>query len=51
MRPLDSRLRKIEFKKDAVTGKFHLIEFNVRITDFNTYRERTGSPLLAVRNI
>lgn len=49
---------EIEFKKDAQTGKFYLIEVNVRITNFNsllhkiglnmpyiTYRELTGNPL------
>ena len=49
---------EIEFKKDAETGKFYLIELNVRITNFNnllykiglnfpyiTYRELTGNPL------
>ncbi|MBP3967282.1 carboxylate--amine ligase [Paenibacillus lignilyticus] len=49
---------EIEFKKDAVTGQFYLIEINVRITNLNnllfrtgvnipyiTYRELTGSPL------
>ncbi len=49
---------EIEFKKDAESGKFYLIELNVRITNFNnllykvglnfpyiTYRELTGSPL------
>ncbi len=49
---------EIEFKKDAQTGEFYLIEVNVRITNFNsllykiglnipyiTYRELTGAPL------
>jgi len=49
---------EIEFKKDAETGKFYLIEVNVRITNFNsmlnkvglnipyiTYRELTGNAL------
>jgi len=49
---------EIEFKKDAETGKYYLIEINVRITNFNnllykvglnipyiTYRELTGRPL------
>lgn len=49
---------EIEFKKDAETGKFYLIEVNVRITNLNvllnkagvnipyiTYRELTGSPV------
>jgi len=49
---------EIEFKKDADTGRFYVIELNVRITNFNamlykvgmnvpyiTYRELTGSPL------
>ncbi|MFS0863109.1 carboxylate--amine ligase [Fredinandcohnia sp. 179-A 10B2 NHS] len=49
---------EIEFKKDAETGKFYLIELNVRITNLNsllykvgvnfpyiTYRELTGNPL------
>ena len=49
---------EIEFKKDAETGKFYLIEVNVRITNLNvllykagvnipyiTYRELTGAPL------
>ncbi|MFO1446435.1 carboxylate--amine ligase [Bacillus sp. Bva_UNVM-123] len=49
---------EIEFKKDAETGKFYLIEINARITNFNTmlnkvglnfpyitYRELIGSPL------
>ncbi|NLY80095.1 MAG: carboxylate--amine ligase, partial [Lysinibacillus sp.] len=49
---------EIEFKKDAETGDFYLIEINARITNFNnllykvglnfpyiTYRELTGNPL------
>ncbi len=49
---------EIEFKKDAETGEFYLIEINVRITNFNsllykvgvnipyiTYRELTGMPI------
>ncbi|QED46261.1 carboxylate--amine ligase [Cytobacillus dafuensis] len=49
---------EIEFKKDAETGKFYLIEINARITNLNnllykvgvnfpylTYRELTGAPL------
>nr|WP_309100802.1 carboxylate--amine ligase [Fredinandcohnia onubensis] len=49
---------EIEFKKDAETGQYYLIELNVRITNFNvllnkvgfnfpyiTYRELTGNPL------
>lgn len=49
---------EIEFKKDADTGKFYLIEINVRITNFNnllfklglnipyiTYMELVGKPL------
>ncbi len=49
---------EIEFKKDAETGQFYLIEVNVRITNLNslldklginfpyiTYRELTGQPL------
>lgn len=49
---------EIEFKKDAETGQFYLIECNVRITNFNhmlykigfnfpyiTYMELTGQPL------
>lgn len=49
---------EIEFKKDAETGKFYLIEINARITNLNnllyqvgvnfpyiTYRELTGSPI------
>ncbi|MFT4414484.1 carboxylate--amine ligase [Fredinandcohnia humi] len=49
---------EIEFKKDAETGKFYLIELNVRITNLNsllykvgvnfpyiTYRELTGNPV------
>ncbi|WP_219834801.1 carboxylate--amine ligase [Paenibacillus sp. R14(2021)] len=49
---------EIEFKKDAETGQYYLIEINVRITNLNnllyrsgvnipyiTYRELTGSPL------
>ncbi len=49
---------EIEFKKDAETGQYYLIEINVRITNFNnllykvglnipyiTYRELTGDPL------
>ncbi|WP_026673801.1 carboxylate--amine ligase [Alkalihalobacterium bogoriense] len=49
---------EIEFKKDAETGQFYLIEINARITNFNhllykigmnvpyiTYMELTGSPL------
>ncbi|WP_077623708.1 carboxylate--amine ligase [Sediminibacillus massiliensis] len=49
---------EIEFKKDAETGKFYLIEINARTTNLNnllykvgvnfpyvTYRELTGNPL------
>ncbi|RLL47811.1 carboxylate--amine ligase [Oceanobacillus piezotolerans] len=49
---------EIEFKKDAETGNFYLIEINARITNFNqllykvginfpyiTYKELTGEPL------
>jgi len=49
---------EIEFKKDADTGQYYLIEINVRITNLNnllykvglnmpyiTYRELTGDPL------
>lgn len=49
---------EIEFKKDAESGKFYLIEVNVRITNFNnllykiglnipyiTYKELTGEPI------
>lgn len=49
---------EIEFKKDSETGKFYLIEINVRITNFNnliykvglnipyiTYMEMIGQPL------
>lgn len=49
---------EIEFKKDADTGRFYLIEINARITNLNsllfkvglnfpyiTYRELTGNPL------
>lgn len=49
---------EIEFKKDADTGKYYLIELNVRITNLNqllykagvnfpyiTYRELTGDPI------
>lgn len=49
---------EIEFKKDAETGEFYLIEINARITNLNemlnkvglnfpyiTYRELTGQPL------
>jgi len=49
---------EIEFKKDADTGQFYLIEINARITNLNsllykvglnfpyiTYRELTGDPL------
>jgi D-aspartate ligase len=49
---------EIEFKKDAETGEFYLIETNVRITNFNnllyklgfnfpyiTYQELTGVPI------
>ncbi|MBN8236286.1 carboxylate--amine ligase [Halobacillus kuroshimensis] len=49
---------EIEFKKDAETGQYYLIEINVRITNLNhllqktginipyiTYRELTGRPL------
>jgi len=49
---------EIEFKKDAETGEFYLIEINVRITNFNalltklgmnvpyiTYRDMIGNPL------
>ncbi|MBH5320513.1 carboxylate--amine ligase [Paenibacillus sp. GSMTC-2017] len=49
---------EIEFKKDAETGLYYLIEINVRITNLNnllykvginfpyiTYRELTGSPV------
>lgn len=51
---------EIEFKKDAETGDFYLIEINARITNFNSmlakvgmnvpyikYRELTGNPLPA----
>lgn len=33
---------EIEFKKDADTGQFYLIELNVRITNFNSLLERVG---------
>lgn len=33
---------EIEFKKDAVNGKFYLIEINVRITNFNVLLDRLG---------
>src|SRR5690625_3564449 len=49
---------EIEFKKDAETGDFYLIEINARITNFNTmlnkiglnfpyitYKELTGQPI------
>jgi len=49
---------EIEFKKDSETGRFYLIEVNVRITNLNsllyktginipyiTYRELTGNPV------
>ncbi|MGV2621034.1 UNVERIFIED_CONTAM: ATP-grasp domain-containing protein [Halobacillus marinus] len=49
---------EIEFKKDAETGRYYLIEINVRITNLNhllqktginipyiTYKELTGDPL------
>lgn len=49
---------EIEFKKDAQTGEYYLIEINARITNFNnllykiglnfpyiTYRELTGNPI------
>ncbi|WP_062351249.1 carboxylate--amine ligase [Bacillus kwashiorkori] len=49
---------EIEFKKDAETGQYYLIELNVRTTNFNSllykigmnfpyilYRELTGNPL------
>jgi len=49
---------EIEFKKDAETGDFYLIEINARITNFNTmlnkiglnfpyitYKELTGQPM------
>ncbi|MBA2174979.1 carboxylate--amine ligase [Halobacillus locisalis] len=49
---------EIEFKKDAETGRYYLIEINVRITNLNhllyktginipyiTYRDLTGDPL------
>jgi predicted ATP-grasp superfamily ATP-dependent carboligase len=49
---------EIEFKKDAVTGEFYLIEVNVRISNLNellrkvglnmpyiTYRDMIGSPI------
>lgn len=51
---------EIEFKKDAETGKYYMIEVNARITNFNhliyklginipyiAYRELTGEPLEA----
>ena len=51
---------EIEFKKDAETGDFYLIEINARITNFNTmlnkiglnfpyitYKELTGQPMEA----
>jgi D-aspartate ligase len=33
---------EIEFKKDAETGKYYLIEINVRITNFNTMLNKVG---------
>ncbi|MCH4886890.1 carboxylate--amine ligase [Acidaminobacter sp. JC074] len=33
---------EIEFKKDAVTGDFYLIEINVRTTNFNVLLEKVG---------
>lgn len=33
---------EIEFKKDAVTGQFYLIEINVRMTNFNTLLHKIG---------
>ncbi|WDV47963.1 carboxylate--amine ligase [Clostridiaceae bacterium M8S5] len=33
---------EIEFKKDAVTGKYYLIEVNVRISNLNTLLNKTG---------
>lgn len=33
---------EIEFKKDAVTGDFYLIEVNVRITNLNSLLEKVG---------
>lgn len=33
---------EIEFKKDAKTGKFYLIEVNVRLTNFNTLLDKLG---------
>src|SRR5690606_22406946 len=33
---------EIEFKKDAETGQFYLIELNVRITNFNTLLNKVG---------
>lgn len=33
---------EIEFKKDAVTGEFYLIEVNVRITNLNSLLYKAG---------
>ncbi|KHE71595.1 carboxylate--amine ligase [Halobacillus sp. BBL2006] len=33
---------EIEFKKDAETGRFYLIEINVRITNLNSLLDKTG---------
>ncbi|WP_138419097.1 carboxylate--amine ligase [Aquibacillus sediminis] len=33
---------EIEFKKDAETGQFYLIEINVRITNFNSMLQKLG---------
>lgn len=44
---------EIEFKKDGETGKYYLIEVNVRTTNFNEMLYRVGfnSPLIAYREL
>lgn len=44
---------EIEFKKDAETGKFYLIEINVRITNFNTLLHKIGlnMPYITYRDL
>ncbi len=44
---------EIEFKKDAVTGKYYLIEINVRTTTLNVLLEKCGInfPLLAYKEL
>lgn len=44
---------EIEFKKDAVSGDFYLIEVNVRTTNFNAMIDKVGinMPLLAYKEL